>query len=304
MANPFFSIVIPAYNAEKFLDESLGSVLSQTFKDYEIIVIDNGSADNTQKKAESCLAGKNVRYSVIREEKNLGIGGARNKAVQMASGEYIAFLDADDVWYPTKLERVHDTFAQNKDISLVCHDQNLARFDESGTKIVGKMVYGPWHDDMYSYLLFDGNCLSVSATTVKKSRLLEAGLFSEKPEFDCVGDYDMWLRVSKICKFYFLHEILGEYRVSKWSTSANIEKQMQTEINVLNSHFSTLQHSKENDKKIRERLAAVYCGGGWYLHRQGNFPESRILYKRAISEYPFLYKAYAAYMLSLLRIRW
>ena len=158
MIQPFFSIVIPAYNAEKFMTECLDSIFKQTFKDYEVLIVDNGSIDNTSKISESILNGKNINYRVLRTEKNLGIGGGRNMGIKAAQGKYVAFLDADDIWYPKKLELVHDALIKNDDIGLICHDENLVMMGPTA-KVIGKMTCGTKADNMFEYLLFEKNCI-------------------------------------------------------------------------------------------------------------------------------------------------
>lgn len=297
---PFFSVVIPAYNAELFLRIALECVQAQTFKDYELIVVDNGSVDQTYKIAKSFLEKSGIKYKIVHVNSNIGIGPGRNLGIKNSTGKYVAFLDADDVWYPEKLSKVHEAFMQHPDCDLVCHDEDFV----FNNKKIGLYRYGPWKENMYESLLFNGNCLSGSATVVKKEKLVAAGLFSIDMRFNGVEDYELWLRLSKVCKFYFLHETLGVFIASGTNTSNNVEKQVKQELNVLDYYFSKMDKDKKDTTRIQKRYASVYLGTGWFLHRRGMFSESRKWYKKAIERFPKLYKAYGAIMLSFLRIKW
>jgi glycosyltransferase involved in cell wall biosynthesis len=295
---PYFSVVIPAYNAEKLIEEALDSVLKQTFKDYEIIVVDDGSTDNTSGSAEAFLKNKGVNFKVIRQE-NKKIGAARNRGIRAAEGLYVAFLDADDVWYPKKLERVFDAFSKMKDVCLVCHDEDVL----GENKKIGKNIYGPYKENMYEYLLFERNCLSTSATVVRREKLFEAGLFSEDLRFNGVEDYELWLRLSKICRFYFLHEVLGGYKLSEGGISRDVGNQVRSETNVLEHNFSKLKIPANERWKVEKRYARLFTSTGFALHKQGMFRESRSWYLKAIRRYPLFYKAYAALLLSIIGLR-
>jgi len=109
------STIIPAYNCERYIKETIESVLSQTYKDIELIIIDDGSTDRTGEIVRSFES--KVEY--IRQSKNTGPSAARNRGIEKAKGEYIAFLDGDDVWMPTKIEEQIKLLESNKDIALV-----------------------------------------------------------------------------------------------------------------------------------------------------------------------------------------
>ena len=117
---PFFSVVIPTYNCADFLKRALTSVFVQTYQNFEIIVIDNSSTDNTQKVLKNF---SNQKLKVIRVNNKGIIGYSRNKGIDSARGEWIAFLDSDDVWKPEKLEKVRDAIKHNKNVILFCHDE-------------------------------------------------------------------------------------------------------------------------------------------------------------------------------------
>ena len=117
---PFFSVVIPTYNCAEFLQRSLESVFSQTYQDFEVIVIDNSSTDNTENVLDSV---DDKRLTVIKVNNNGIIAHSRNKGIENAKGKWVAFLDSDDIWKPEKLEKISDAIVNNSEVILVCHDE-------------------------------------------------------------------------------------------------------------------------------------------------------------------------------------
>lgn len=109
--NPLVSVIMPAYNAETYVEEAIGSVLKQTLRDWELFVIDDCSSDGTYTKAEEIARGDS-RISVLRNEVNSGVAKTRNRGIELARGAYIAFLDSDDVWHPEKLQRQLEKMAE------------------------------------------------------------------------------------------------------------------------------------------------------------------------------------------------
>jgi tetratricopeptide (TPR) repeat protein len=207
-------------------------------------------------------------------------------------------LDSDDVWYKEKLKTSYNVIKKNPDADLVCNDEYLI---VNGKKI-GIMKYGPAKENMYQWLLTQGNCISGSASVVKKEKIVNAGMFSSNPNFEGVEDYELWIRLSKIGKFYFIYNILGEYRVGEHNTSKKVERQVEHEKNVIEHYLA-----QEEDKSMQEakkRYAKIYFGAGWGLHRQGEFNECISWYKKAIKEDPLFYKSYFGLLLAATRIRW
>ena len=193
MAAPRVSIVIPAYNAAAFIAKTLATVAAQTFTDFEVIVVDDGSSDDTQLVAERFLKDKGLRGRCIRQE-NKKIAGARNTGIRAAEADLISFLDHDDLWFPDKLARTLAEFDSHPDADLVCHDENIVK----DGALVRVSHNGPLAENMYERLLFEGNALSPSAVTVKRSKLLEA-CFAVRVQHR--RRYDLWMRLARIAAY-------------------------------------------------------------------------------------------------------
>jgi glycosyltransferase involved in cell wall biosynthesis len=235
--NPIVSIVIPAYNSAAFIERTLDSVNRQSFRNFEVIVVDDGSLDDTQKIVDSFFRRNAMNGQCIRQD-NKKIAGARNTGIRVAKGDYIALLDSDDVWYPEKLAVVMKEFESHPHIDLICHNENIVR---KGCP-VKKSRYGPAVPMMYERLLFKGNTLSPSATVLKKEKAILIGGFCENANFNTVEDYDFWLRLSRVAKFHFLNQTLGEYQVVEGSASRQIE-----------------YHSANHEALVKDHLDHYFC---------------------------------------------
>lgn len=230
-ADPKVSVIIPAHNHAHFLRRTLNSVKGQTYDDYEVIVVDNGSTDNTREAIES-FGWDRVRY--FYQNDTGSAAGPRNTGIRASRGSFVAFLDSDDIWYRDKLERVMGLFKNDPDIGLVCNDE----FVTKEGNVISRLRYGPYEKDMYEKLLFSGNRLSGSGTTVKKDFLLKAGCFDESRSFVHVEDYELWLRLARIgCRFFFLNEPLGEYTLHDKNLSYDVTTQMRNLRNVICAHY-------------------------------------------------------------------
>jgi glycosyltransferase involved in cell wall biosynthesis len=201
---PFFSILIPCYNGAKTLPDTLNSVCAQTFKDFEVIVVNDGSTDAS---LEILNTYSNRLPMKIVSQSNAGLGAARNTGILNSSGEFVAFLDADDIWFDEKLQRVYEFIVRvNNNVDVVCHYEDM---QENGASL-GVLQHGPYTS--YYDLLFKGNTLSPSATCVRRSMLHEVGLFSLEKQGHGAEDWDIWLKLAKNkARTQYINDVLGIY---------------------------------------------------------------------------------------------
>ncbi|MDD4979825.1 MAG: glycosyltransferase [Candidatus Omnitrophica bacterium] len=296
---PEFSVVIVAYNHAKYIAMAIESVLQQTYQDFEIIVLDDGSTDNIH---EIVLSFPDSRVKYFYQE-NSGLPAcARNKGISLSKGRYIALLDGDDFWHKDKLDKCRQILNDMPQVGLVCHNEAIIH----GNKILRYTSYGPHVDQMYKKLLLDGNCLHTSAVVIRRSIFFDDALrFCEEKNLFTIEDYEYWLRLAMRFRFYFILDVLGYYRVTE--TGAFLRS---TEVNALNmlslldSHFSKFGHQdKDLLERIRKRRSSVMCAAGRAFHHKNNFEESKEWYKKSICEYPFNYKAVIGYLAALLKLR-
>ena len=184
---PRVSVIIPTYNHAQFLGAALASVLAQTITDWEVIVVNNFSTDETMKVV---AAYRDMRVRLIDFANHGAIAASRNRGVALTQGEFVAFLDSDDTWEPTKLERCLEKLATGFD--LVCHGERWVR-ENGGSRDV---IYGPESRAAFGALLFEGNCISTSAVVVRRELLTRSGGFDERAEFVTAEDYHLWLKLA------------------------------------------------------------------------------------------------------------
>ena len=203
---PRVSVIVPTYNSARYLPEAIDSVLGQTYRDFEIIVVDDGSTDNTQ----GVLARYAEQIRVVRQS-NQGSAAARNAGILAARGEFIAFLDADDLWLPQKLERQMPLFDERPEIGWVYSDYR--EFGESGLSAQSfferQSLCPPPEGRVLLALARD--CITSTITVViRASCLQEAGLFDRT--FRRAQDYDMWLRLAARFPVGCVDDVLALYR--------------------------------------------------------------------------------------------
>jgi len=283
-------VVIPTYNQADFLKGALQSVLDQTYQDFEVIVVNNYSTDHTLDVIHD--AG-DPRIQAIDFQNHGVIGAGRNVGIKASQGAYVAFLDSDDTWYPNKLERVADAIEADPQIGLVCHDQVINRDGNTGQKA----HYGPpahFQGDIYDCLLLRGNCVSTSAAVVERRYLDQVGCFSEDPTLVTVEDYDLWLRLARVCRFHFIQDVLGVHLHHAASASSNVQLHLDATLAVLDRHFNQFQGSHRSHLKraTRRPYSNAYYGAARQHQRMGSLRRSLDYYARTLRVHPFHLKAY------------
>jgi len=199
---PAVSVIIPAYNSERYIQETLDSVLAQTWKDLEVVVVDDGSTDSTCEIVRAC--GEPVR---LVEQANAGPSPARNHGIREARGEFVAFVDSDDLWTPDKLERQMALFDGEGKVGLVyCRGQ---RIDGEGNRLPTTPMEKPV-GDVFLPLLYRNHC-PTSGVVVRKACLDRCGVFPE--DMVWAEDWHLWLRIARHYAFQAVQEPLVLHRM-------------------------------------------------------------------------------------------
>jgi glycosyltransferase involved in cell wall biosynthesis len=234
--SPVFTVIIPTYNQADLLIKALKSVINQTYENWEALVIDNYSEDNTKDIVEN-LHDCRIQYVPFR---NQGvIAASRNRGITLSRGEYIAFLDSDDLWYPEKLSSGLKVLSQGFD--AICHGM----WTRHKGVLTQKILPSQFQENVFESLLFNGNSgITTSAIIIDKKMLEKFGGFSEEEQLVTAEDYDLWLRLSdNKMKWAFLSNILGEYYIHDKNASKNINKQMNAEDTIVLAHFARKGYS-------------------------------------------------------------
>ncbi|MGB7789238.1 glycosyltransferase [Methanoregula sp.] len=206
--NPVVSVIIPVYNGQRYLAETIESVIAQTVKNWEIIAINDGSTDNSLEILEKYTHEHpgHIRFVTV---KNGGVSRARNTGAALARGRYFAFLDQDDLWAPEKLQRQIDLLVHNKDLGITFTNETV--IDEKGSVICEKVLTFGIHQrgNVFEYLLFD-NFIPVSSVIVKKELFTKVGGFD--PRFSLAEDFDFLLKVAREAAVDYVDDPLLLYR--------------------------------------------------------------------------------------------
>lgn len=199
MTKPLLTVLMPVFNAEKYLPQAIDSILHQTLTDFEFLIIDDGSADSS---VEIIRAYTDPRIRLVRNEQNLGISATLNKGIALASAELIARMDADDISYPTRLQKQYEYFQAHPDCALV---STWAREITEDNKPI---LTEEFNSDYYRYML-NFECWIYHPTVMyKKAAVLEFGGYSER----YCEDYDLWWKLSRKYPIVNLPEVLLDYR--------------------------------------------------------------------------------------------
>jgi glycosyltransferase involved in cell wall biosynthesis len=232
LASPSVSVVIPLYNTERYIAESVGSVLAQTFTDFELIVIDDGSSDRGPEIARSF---KDPRVRVITQD-NRGLAGARNSGIRAARAPLVGLLDADDIWHPEKLSRHVAHLAANAEIGVSFSHSRL--IDDAGAPL--GLQQSPSVDRQCDIVeLFCRNPVGNGSSPVIRRATLDAIAFNEPKlgrtcwfdeSFRQSEDIECWVRIAATTPWRFgcVAAPLTDYRITGGGLSANVEKQLGT----------------------------------------------------------------------------
>ena len=280
------SVVVPAYNAARFIEPTLDTVRAQTFQGHETVVVDDGSSDGTSDVVKAYFSRHGMNGRLLRQD-NRGMASARNAGMRAAHGSHIALLDSDDLWYPEKLAVVMAAFDRQPDADLICHDENISR-DGAIVRVSRRRLP---RGNLYEALLFDGNLLSPSATIVKRDTALALGGFDERREYLTVEDYDFWMRFSRRQQIRFLDRVLGEYVLGDHSASRRIVFHHIALEGMLREHLSAYLQSHSGlaaRLRVRRRLAKVYRSAARQLieHREAA-QDQQAFVGRMLRTYPF-----------------
>ena len=251
-------IILPVYNREDYLPAALESILKQTYPNYELIAVDDGSIDSSYEILKGFAYRFKGRLTIIRQE-NKGPSYARNRGIQAAQGEYIAFLDSDDFWREDKLQKQVDLFRAHRNVAFIYSGYYLV--DEKG-KIIGEYRPDPrFSGNIYDKLWKYENNISGGTIFVERSKIVRAGMFD--PELRGAENLDLRLRLSRLGTVYFIDECLYFYRRHHGNLTV-----FQTEM----QNYHRMLLSKHSSELKREG----------YLFRIAN---ARLLYKEGMQEF-------------------
>ncbi len=238
MYRRFFSIIITTFNSAPHINKTIKGVIKQKFNDYEIILVDDCSTDNTLDLINKDY-GKKIR--TFSTDKNFGgPAKSRNIGIQNSLGEWVSFLDGDDLWFQNRLNYFSKFIKNNPSSDIFCSNEIMYNIDN---RKKNKIKHGPFTENFFNNLLINGNRLSPSASIVRKEFIQKRNIyFDEDPKLIGVEDYDFWLNLARNgAKFYFINKTLNLYKIHKKNISNNSQKHMENTINAINKNFKFLE---------------------------------------------------------------
>lgn len=289
------SVIIPTYNCGAYITYAIDSALRQTYKDFEIIVVDDGSTDNTKELLKPYIESSKIRY--IYQENN-GSASARNAGILNSQSENIAFLDADDEWLPEKLKKQIEYFDKNPIYDLVYCNAKIINDNGDEKGIYIKQKYFSIKTNEMSKMLLLKNFIPFSSIIIKRPCIDKIGLFN--PTIKGSEDYDFLLRISAKYNIGYLDIIGVKYRISAINKSHDLELRHRETIKIL-SNFLKNMKLRVTTFALRKRLARSHYGLGYALFEKNEFKASGQALKRAIALWPFInFKLYILFVCSLL----
>jgi hypothetical protein len=259
------SVIVPAYNQGHYLEEAIGSVVAQSYEDWEIIVVDDGSTDNTRAVATS-FSDDRVRYHY---QSNQGLSAARNTGISLATGDYISFLDSDDLFLPQKLELLLTLLESQPELGFAAGEAIF--IDGDGQRLNKYMKKGPPLD--LSELLL-GNPFHVGSVLVRKRWLDRVGTFDEV--LRACEDWDLWLRLAKEgCRMDWVAQPVSLYRIHRQQMTRGAERMRTAMFMVLDKTFGYLD-LPESWRAQRDRAyAAAYTRAAARFYHAGAWAEGQ-----------------------------
>jgi glycosyltransferase involved in cell wall biosynthesis len=283
------SVIIPTYRRPELLPRAIASVLCQTFEDFELLIVDDASNDNTDQAVKS-IPDKRIRY--CRNEINKGGAASRNRGIREAQSSYIAFLDDDDEWLPEKLElqvALLDQSPPEVGGIYAGYEKIMSTTGESlGITLPTK------RGDLSYELLLSNPLAGTSALLLRKECFEKVGLFDE--ELPSYQDYDLWIRISKAFEFDYVNKVLYRYHVHGnkiWTNPQALSKGLDIMVK---------KHCMK-DLAVRKNFSAQFLSLGVMFCYQGDLEKGRKAYWRAIRLYPFEIRNYFNLFLSLSGVR-
>lgn len=275
---PKVSVVIPFFNAIKYLPETIETVLQQTYEDYEIVVVNDGSSEDVEGLIKQL---NHPKVRLINQE-NKGCSEARNTGIRQSEGEYVAFLDADDLWHPAKLEKQVQILDQCADVGLVYVWSDL--IDEQGQR-TGRTAKPTAEGNVWEKLLEENIVGGGSIPLVRRS-CLEATKLFDPDLVSFLEDWDLWLRLAAITKFRVVPEVLMYYRQLDSSSSMDWGNMAKSYEIMIEKAFA--QASPELQYKRAKSYGLVNLYLAW-KPLKGVVPkplESLKLQRKALAHYP------------------
>lgn len=280
--NPKVSIIIPVYNGSNYLREAIDSALAQTYKNIEIIVVNDGSNDGGKTEAIALSYGDRIRYFY---KENGGVASALNLGISKAEGEYISWLSHDDVYYPNKIElQINQLTSGEKNIVLYSDYDYI----DSESKLTGAGKIGYINPDFFRYALTTSHPIHGCTVLIPKHCFDECGFFDES--LRTTQDYDMWFRMAKKYRFVHMPKNLIKSRAHAEQSQQTMNTLHISECDYLLSKFIKNLTEEELLLSTGKNLSLSYAEVAANFYRRGFFKAAKVAAN--LSKRSFFYKTF------------
>ncbi len=271
-------MIIPAYNAQQYVAETIESVLAQTLPADEVIAVDDGSSDGTFEVLKSY----EPSITVLAKQ-NGGPASARNAAIRHSTGEYLAFIDSDDLWLPDKIEKQVAYLDAHPQVGLLFAEAIMFA-DENGERVFRDKI-GYTGDPNFRQLLF-GDFIPNSTVIIRRSCVEQVGYLNESPELIAVEDYEYWMRIARSFEMAGLSEPLAMYRIRQGNLmgdGADIDKGLMLSMRAIREierQFPRMWSETGVDRNLL--FARLFIRAGFAWKQKGNWTECLRKYADAL----------------------
>lgn len=286
--NSLISVILPTYNRANVISRSISSILNQTYGNFELIIVDDGSTDDTEKIINSF---KDERIQYISHETNKGVASALNTGINLCKGDYISFQGSDDEWRSEKLEKEIKIF-ENSNSTLGVVYSGLYLFYKD------KKIYFPYSDQIVKEgcihdELIKGNFVH-ALSLIRRSCFKKVGNFDEN--LPALEDWELYLRISKYYKFKFIKEPLVLHYLSTDSLTLKLHVQIKATEKIIEKHKDDFDNNKVAKSLIYGFIGSQLC-------LDGSLSEGRTYLKKAIKNKPLNFQYYSAFFISYLGLK-
>lgn len=289
--SPYVSVILPVYNCEKFIKETILSILNQTFSNFELIIVNDGSTDNT---LQICNSFNDKRIKII-TQKNYGVSIARNNGINVSKGRYIAFIDSDDIWLPKKIEKQVFHLENCKEVGIsYC---SSCFIDESG-KLLKIYQIPKYKNITLEDLLCNNPIKNGSVPLVRKEALNEIcykennNYFYFDPNVEPAEDFDCWLRIflNTSWKIEGIPDCLVYYRINPYGGSSNIVKYSHSWKKIIKKNLSTNIFLLNKYNKLAESFLYRFLAQRIIWTKGDKLSAFKLIHKIFIADYKIILK--------------
>lgn len=290
---PKVSVIIPVFNCDRFIGEAIESVLAQTYRDFELIVVDDGSEDKTAERVKQY--GDKLTYLY---QPNSGQAKARNLGHANSSGEYLAFLDSDDRWYPQMLEIEAQALDANPQVGLVYSDVDI--IDDDGSLLQQHYLAQRAKKKKPFYSIIGFHSIPFPSASLKRRNIFEKAGGFDVSFYQGGEDILLWAKMYRLAEFLWIPQSLAQRRIQRHQVSHMKKRRLEADLMASNKLWDLFADEPDRQTDLLITYARIWSREGQRLVREGDLKAGRQCFRRSFRYYPFYLRNYFRLMRSYL----